>query len=177
MNLPPDCPATRRYQSVILWARFTDVLARSPLALAVFCDLVHQLVLKFGLGGIVLQEGEDIVLALDGAEADIEDALRSLRTSRYVDMVISWRLRVAGTRYRRSALARPVLTASERTWLRLEIQGGFSDLGTLPTLLDWLALRQVRADSSIQSEALVRRAKPKRKARSAEIVPFRPRSG
>ena len=172
MKLPHSDRSMRRFQSAVLWIRFTETLADSGLAFSVFCDLVQKLVVTLELGGIVLEEGGDVVLALEGTEAGIDEALKVLRASRYVDIVTPWRLRIDSPRFRPSVLARPTLTPAERVWLRMEIEAGFTDLGTLPTLLEWLALRQVHSASSLRAEALVdKRLSTDRKA-TAKILPF-----
>ena len=174
MNLPPGADSKPRLQVVILRVRFNEVLGRSPLTLATFCNLVQRLVREAGLGAIVLDPEKEVVLAFEGDESSIDLALNALRASRNVDMAIAWRVHVSERRYH-PILARPTLTPGERAWLNTEIRTGFSNLGTLPTLFDWLALRQTHASPSLQSELLVGRVATRKDRPCANILPFRPR--
>lgn len=163
------------FQRVVLWVRFTGVLSRSPVALTVFTALVRDLVAIRDIGGIVLHDGLDVVLALEGAEAGVGDVFETLQSSRYVDIVVACRTSVQQRTYRMGILANPDLTASERAWLRLEIDDGFRNLDTLPTLMEWLALRQVEPKPSLKSDRLVADVMPLAGGSSAEIVRFKVR--
>ena len=172
MNLPHDKRAVERFQSVVICLRMTGMLARAQ-SVAAFVSLLRRVVADTGLGGIVLDEGRALVLALEGSDDCIEHSLDILRACRFIEASIAWRVSILAQRYRRGVLAQPELTASELAWLKLEIESGFGNLGALPTLLDWLAIRQADPHPTLRSESLVSRALDRTSRAPAKILQFR----
>lgn len=175
MTLPPNDSSFTSFQAAVLWVRFTGVLARSPVSLTVLCDLIQEIMRASDLGAIVMQEGLNVLLAVEGPEDDIDTLLRTVKSSRYVDVVVVCRSGVPEPRYRLGLLVQPVLTASERAWIRMEIGAGFTDPETLPTLVEWLALRQVEPRPSLQTHGLVHKAVRVGERSCADILLFRQR--